>query len=190
MNTRDWAQRHRQAAADLSPSAVRRLTRQWMGRARSVKQQHSYHAAKKAVRECSPSPDESRALHALFASEAETIFYICRDAARSVTGPLGVEDVLQDAWPLFLRALLAWQPGQRTLRLHLRRTFRDKVRDHVATADESPAPDPDHRAPQTGPTHSDGAIELARVYDALAEAGRLPDAAETLWREHRPERVV
>jgi len=181
-----WPDQIRHSAGvdpDEEPSPYLSQLSRWHRQTRAAAAGHSRHATKRAVQEVDPRPEERRALMALFALQAETIYWVCSDVlsryARSGHADepsLELEDLLAEAYPLFLRALVRYE-GDRPLEIHVRRAFRGRVEDYVESRLRHPAPiGPDGAAPDIPDTSGSlPDVDIGAICKELQEEGVVPE---------------
>jgi len=191
----DWIEDQRAAARvsaedDIEPH-LRRIE-DWQKRARAVANNEGRHATKTAVQECPPTDAEARALHTIYAIEADTVYHICREAysaymqsSHAQEPHLSLDDVLVEAYPLYLRAMVRYQ-GTRPLEKHLLVALRNRVRDYLESKLSVPD-DPDGRPELEDRDPVAPGFDLVEIYAELVEEGQVSDRARELWREARSE---
>ena len=189
-----WAQRLRRSAGVSTgdePAPHLHALSGWLRRTRQAAEGYGRHATKQAVRDVEPTEEEQKALTALFALQAETMYWVCSDLLGRYTESghpdrpsLQLEDLLAEAYPLFLRALVRYE-GERPLEVHVRRAFRDRARDYIESRLHRPASAPEGRPhpilPET--LGSLPEIDIGAICRELQEEGVVP----TLGEEGPPE---
>ena len=189
-----WAQRLRRSAGVSKgdePAPHLRKISGWLRRTRQAAEDYGRHATKQAVRDVEPTREEQEALTALFALQAETMYWVCSDLLGRYTESshpdrpsLQLEDLLAEAYPLFLRALVRYK-GERPLEVHVRRAFRDRARDYIESRLHRPASSPEGRPHPIlpGPLGALPEIDIGAICRELQEEGVVP----TLGEEGPPE---
>jgi len=156
----------------------------WQARAQAVAEDASRHGNKKAVREVEPRPAEAKALHGLYGLWASGIWHTCREmyarwaSSRSKDElALGFDDVLQESYVLFQRAMV-----QATTRYEMLNRLQARLGSYFRTRLV--------QRPGDGATERmqsrDAAVEpgvLEDTYQRLIDEGRVPDGAATLYRK-------
>ncbi|MCS3827426.1 hypothetical protein GGP85_002896 [Salinibacter ruber] len=193
--TDDWIKQQRQAAgvtADKDLTTALQAIEGWKEKAREEAQRHARHATKEAVQNCPPADGAARALFDIFATHAERIFHICRQAhevyttsSHSDEPALDLDDLLQEAYPLFLRSMI--RHTDRGVGDHLQRAFRDRVRDYVETT-LTERDDPDDRPALKDESRVAPGFDIPRLYQELRESDRLSRRAERAYDRLHPER--
>jgi len=176
----EWIKRQRQAAV-LDEDEATYLDRisDWQARAQKEAEQHSHASTKKAVQNETPTDFEAGALYQLFALRAETVYHVAREELEhaSETNALTLEDALQEAYVLFQRAMVQYDPKRGPLDLYLAHALKQRIRDYVekhsatTSEDESEVADTEAVAP---------GFSIPALYNELKEEGRVADAAEQL----------
>lgn len=159
----------------------------WQERAQAVAAEASHNSTKRAVEECPPEGDEARAIYHLFALHAETIWHVCNTALEQTaeTDAVSLEDVLQEAYPLFQRCLVSYDPDRGPLDLYLANALKRRVQiylgsaSHETTDDEQEVEDEGRVAP---------GYDLPALYDELVEDGRVPESAVEVYDRLHPDR--
>jgi len=184
-----WAQRLRHSAGvstDEAPDPYLDALLDWFRRTRQAAENYSRHATKQAVRDIEPTVEEQEALTFLFALQAETIYWVCSDLLSRYTESkhadrpsLQLEDLLTEAYPLFLRALVRYDQ-ERPLEVHVRRAFRDRIRDYIESRLHRPAPSPEGQphpilpdAPEPLPE-----VDVGAICQELQAEGVVPELGE------------
>lgn len=191
----NWTEKQRQAAgvtADTDLTTALEAIEGWKEKAREEAQRHSRHSTKKAVQNCPPGEGAARALFDVFAVHAERIFHICRQAheiyatsSHSDEPSLDLDDLLQEAYPLYLRAMV--RHDDREVGEHLQRAFRDRVRDYVETI-LTDRDDPDDRDPVVDESRVAPGFDIPRLYNELRAADRLSRRSQRAYRRLHPDR--
>lgn len=170
------------ARSTEDPSQYLTQLSEWFRRTRNVASEHSRHATKEAVQSVDPTEEEQQALMALFADQAETIYWVCSDAldAYSRSGhaeepSLELQDLLAEAYPLFLRALVRYQ-GNRPLEIHVRRAFRDRIRSYIESHLRHPTPSGESGEPSPipEPLSELPEVDVGEICRELQEEGIIP----------------
>lgn len=190
----DWIDRQRQAAGvtgDEDLTDALQAIEGWRARAREEADKHARHSTKKAVQNCPPTDNAARALFDIFAAHAERICHICREthevyttSSHSDEPSLDLEDLLQEAYPLFLRAMVRHEGDVGD---HLQRAFRDRVKDYIETI-LTERDDPDERGALEDESRVAPGFDIPRLYNELREEDRLPRKAERAYDRLHPER--
>lgn len=192
----DWIGRQRRTAGVGGPededlSDALDAIEEWKQDARKEAEEHSRHSTKKAVQNCPPTDTAAPALFRIFAVHAEQVFHICREAhvvytqsAHADEPGLDIEDLLQEAYPLYLRAMVRHK--DREVSDHLQRAFRDRVKDYVETV-LTERDDPDDRPELEDESHVAPGYDLPKLYKELREEDRLPKRAERAYDRMHPE---
>lgn len=182
----EWADRHREAAPDLSDMHLRALE-DWQAQAQAVAEEASRHGNKAAVQQVTPGPAAAEALYALFARHAEDIWHVCREihhryvqSSHADEPGLALEDLLQEAYPLFQRAMVQ-ADGKYAMLNRLEARMADYVRSQLITHD-----DPEARG-EVASEPASVEVDLVAMYDRLSEQGRVPGEAAQLWEQIKPE---
>lgn len=181
-----WIERHKEAAPDLSDAHLRAFE-QWQREARAVADVASRHSNKKAVEEVTPGPAAAEALYGLFAKHAEDIWHTCREihtkyvqSSHADEPGLSLDDLLQEAYPIFQRAMVRAE-GKYQMLNRLEARMADYVRSQLVTHD-----DPGSRRDIEGSTAA-ADVDLVAMYDDLCTQNDVPDEAADLWEEIKPE---
>lgn len=159
----------------------------WQARAQAVAAEASRNSTKKAVEECPPEGDEARAIYHLYAMHAETIWHVCNAALEqtSETDAVELEDVLQESYPLFQRALVSYDPDKGPLYLYLANALKRRVQiylnsqSHETTDDEAEVEDEGRVAP---------GYNLPELYSELVDEGSVPAEAVSIFDRLHPDR--
>ncbi len=166
---------------------------EWKQAARKEAESHSHHATKKAVENCPPTDEAAPALFDIFAANAERIYMICHDAhtvyaesSHADEPSLALEDLLQEAYPLYLRAMVRHKG--RDVAQHIQRAFKDRMIDYVETI-LTERDDPDGRPPIADESRVAPSFDIPRLYNELREDDRLPRKAERAWDRLHPDRT-
>lgn len=191
----NWIDKQQQAAGVTSETDLTEALEaieEWKGEAREEAERHARHATKEAVQNCPPEEGAARALFDVFAAHAERIFHICREAhevymtsSHSDEPSLDLEDVLQEAYPLFLRAMVRHE--DREVGDHLQRAFRDRVRGYIETT-LTERDDEDDRPALADDSKVAPGFNVPRVYNELREEDRLPRRSQKAYNRLHPER--
>lgn len=176
----EWIKRQIQAAV-LDEDEATYLDRisDWQARAQQEAEQHDHASTKKAVQNCPPTDSEAGALYQLFASKAETVYHVAREELEhaSETNALTLEDILQEAYVLYQRSMVRYDPERGTLKNYLAHALRQRIRDYIekhsatTSEDESEVTDTEAVAP---------GFSIPALYNELKEEGRVADTAEQL----------
>lgn len=157
----------------------------WQARAQTVAEQASRHGNKQAVREVEPRPAETKALHGLYGLWASDIWHTCREmyvrwaSSRSEDElALGFDDVLQESYVLFQRAMV-----QATTRYEMLNRLQARLGSYFRTRlVRRPNGDgPRGRRQAREPAVEPGVLE--DVYEDLVDEGRVPQQVATLYRK-------
>ena len=110
--------------------------RPWQMRAREIADEADTAGTKKAVQETEMTEEEREAARQLFASYHDTIEEVCRFMLRNQqpgekTPPLQLDDLLQESYVHFLRALVRYDPGRGELDQYLRHALRSRLKRYV-----------------------------------------------------------
>ena len=178
-----WTTTHREAAGvgeDTDAAPYLDAIKDWQEEAQALG--YRYHKNKRALEDCPPPPDVQDALYALFAIWSPHIHYHCRLALESHTHStaadepaLQLDDLLQDAWTLFLRAMVPSTTRDEAMG-RLRARLAEHVRTHLVLDD-----DPEQRDPVPSADYAAPGFNVPRLYDELRQEGRLSNRAEQLW---------
>jgi len=156
----------------------------WQARARKVANEAKRHGNKQAVREVEPRPAEAKALHGLYGLWASDIWHTCREVyARWASSrsedelALGFDDVLQESYVLFQRAMVRAESKFEMLnRLQARLGSYFRTRLVQRPGDGA-----------TGQMQArEAAVEpgvLTDLYEDLIDKGHVPDEAATLYQK-------
>jgi len=178
-----WIERQRQAAVlNANEATYLRRIEGWQERAQAEAEKHSNASTKKAVRECPPTDSEAGALYQLFAGKAETIYHVAREELEraSETNALTLEDALQEAYVLFQRAMVQYDPERGDLKNYLAHALRQRIRDYIERHSHQTSEDGESDvadAEAVAPGFSIPALyeELKSEGRVAAEAGELHD---------------
>jgi RNA polymerase sigma factor (sigma-70 family) len=159
----------------------------WRARAREEAAQHPQHQAKRAVQATEMTEAERTAAGALFEAASEDIRTICRVAygkARGQVRGLSVEDVYQEAYVLFLRALVHYDPEKASLKTYLYHALRSRVTEYLRTRSAAAPPETLPAQPSRPEARE---VDVHAITGRLVEEGRLAgsereqDELEQAW---------
>lgn len=176
----NWiAQQQQTAPLDEDVDTYLERIEAWQRRAQKEAEEHSYASTKKAVEEEPPTGDEARALYHLYARHAETIYHVCQQELEraSETDALTLEDVLQEAYPRFMRAMVSYDRERGELKMYLAHALRQRIKDYVK-ANREETDDSEQEQPDDSPIAP--GFDIPRLYDEMVEEGRVPRKAERL----------
>lgn len=164
-----------------------RALESWQVQARRVAEEASRHGNKQAVQEVVPGPAAAEALYGLFARHAEDIWHVCREihnqyvqSSHADEPSLSLEDLLQEAYPLYQRAMVQAE-GKYEMLNRLEARMAEYVRSQLVTRD-----DPEAR-PEVASEPASAEVDLVAMYDCLCDEDRVPDEAADLWDRIKPE---
>lgn len=181
----DWIERQEQAIRpDTDPEALLETIEGWQERAQEVADKSG---TEEAIEKCPPSDEEARAIYQLFSVHAETIFHVCKTVLEKTpeVEALELEDVLQEAYPLFQRVLIRYERERGDLQLYLANALKAYVKrwvggmQHETAEEEATVEDRSKVAP---------GFDIPRLYNELREEDRLPRKAEELYDKLHPKR--
>ncbi|MCS4087289.1 hypothetical protein GGQ10_002115 [Salinibacter ruber] len=163
--------------------------KKWQARAREEAQKHSRHELKKAVQNTTPTDEEARALYELYAEHESDIREWCKNALAKAQGedapPVGLEDVMAEAYILTQRSLVRFEPEEAGLRTYLQHDLRGRIRDYLSSMSE------ERRERSETKQESRSAIapgfDLAAVYSGLVDEGKVPAEAADLYNRLHPD---
>ncbi|WP_103021474.1 hypothetical protein [Salinibacter altiplanensis] len=193
-----WAQRLRRStgvSTGEEPGPHLGALSGWLRRTRQAAEGYGRHATKQAVRDVDPTAEEQEALTALFALQAETIYWVCSDlleryteSAHADRPSLQLEDLLAEAYPLFLRALVRYDQ-ERPLEVHVRRAFRDRARDYIESRLHRPASNPEGHPHPVLPDTPEPVpeVDVGAICEELQEEGFVPELGESSERKDPPD---
>jgi RNA polymerase sigma factor (sigma-70 family) len=165
-----------------------RILSSWHARAQSAAQRHATHATKRAVRQTEMSEAEQAAAHALYREHKGLIRRICSAALSKARQspeqpPLSLPDLMQEAYVLFLRALVRYDPAKGSMDTYLKHALRSRITDYLRSRSErvaapgrdssGPAPEPDRSGHQS--------VDMGSVAEELLEEYDLPERARHMW---------
>jgi len=179
---------------DTDPSPYLETIRYWQKRAQEVADQESRWQTKIAVQKVKPHPKEAQAIYKLFAINARTIYFVCRDAWESYTYSehrdephMTLEDLLSEAYILWQRSLVRYDgDGDRSLTRLVRGGLRDRVRDFLETKLSIPD-DPESRREIGDTAPAAPTFRMADLYQDLVDNGVVSEIARKLWNDLNPE---
>lgn len=163
---------------------------QWQTRARREAERHDHHACKRAVQETTPTDEQARSLHKLFAEHREDIRHWCKTALDKIEGQdrpsVDIEDLMAEAYILMQRSLVRYDPEKAGLRTFLQHDLRGRIRDYLrSVSHESVAgterPEREDREPIAP------GFDIPQIYRELVQEGRVSPAAARLWRQAHPD---
>lgn len=148
----------------------------WIDRACAAASRYLYNETKQAVRSVPMSERESAAASRLYELHSDLIASLARDEHYKRTRGAGdrpsvsVEDVMQEAYILMLRALVRYQAG--SFRAHLRYALRDRIRTYLDSETRLPDPGHERRGPVRSTSTAGRSTELSHV-DVVGIVGRM-----------------
>ena len=181
----EWIRRHRSAAgvsAGDDPAAHLEVIEPWQRRARAAAEKAPRHGNKVAVQTVPPGDAASEALYSLYAIWAEDIYWTCRQvhqrwmaSAHADEPGVSFEDVLQESWVLYQRAMVQAEGRYQML---------DRLQARTATYLRSRLVTPED--PDRGGLPARGAplqIDMLAVGDEVAREVGL----QQVWQRLRPD---
>jgi hypothetical protein len=182
-----WIERQKQAAVlDEDESTYLDRISDWQTRAQQEAEQHSHASTKKAVRECPPTDSEAGALYQLFALRAETVYHVAREELEraSEVDALELQDVLQEAYVLYQRSMVQYDPERGTLKNYLAHALRQRIKGYIQRHSATTSEDGESEV-------ADGAavapgFSIPALYEELKEEGRVAAEAEELHNRITP----
>lgn len=170
-----WIDEHQ---ADGDEATYLDRIKSWQERAQEAATRYTSAATKKALEDEPPRDDEARALYHLYALHAETVYHVCRQELEraSNTEALTLEDVLQESYPRFLRAMVQYDRERGELDLYLAHALRQRVQDYIHSQAEQKEEEQEQE--DTAPIAP--GFDLPSIYRELKAEGRVPRNAKRL----------
>ena len=182
--------------------------RDWQRRAQKIADEATHSGTKKAVRETEMAEAERKAAGHLFSEMEDVILPICEHAYRKADETAGptprveLEDVLQESYELFLRALVRFDPDKGDLETYLLHALRRRVEvylrsksEHVDDRREDDRPPVKNSDRFRGHSNHSGkgpdidilaGFDVVGIVDEMVKRGQLPgdqDEIEEMWDE-------
>lgn len=139
-----------------------------------------------ALEECPPSDEEARALFALFAIEADTVYFACKDAMERTpqVQALDLDDVLSESYVLFLRSMVRYDRERGELAPYLGHALRVRVKAYVKSMQHETSDEEDMEVEDVSRVAP--GFDIPELYQELKDEGRLPSRAQELWDQLAP----
>lgn len=187
----EWINRQKRAAAnDLAPNdELLDRIEEWQERAAAVADEHAQNQTKRAVQECPPGDVAAGALFGLFARHAETIWHVCNEQMEraSEVEALTLEDVLMEAYPLYIRAMVRYDPARGPLDLYLASALSRRVQIYIASHAHESAEEGAETEVEDAETIAPG-YNIPELYEELIAEGAVPERAAEVYDRLHPDR--
>ena len=162
----------------------------WQVRARTAAEDHDHNETKRAVNEVEMTKPEREAAGHLFSLMENTIHEVCSHALKKTRQaptqpPLELQDVLQESYILFLRALVHFDPEKGSLRTYLLHALRSRVTDYLRSKSHEID---DRREEDREPLPSRSSLpgfDVPKIVDEMVEDGQLSSTEQEQKRIER-----
>jgi len=159
----------------------------WIDRACAAASRYRYNETKQAVQAVPMSDRESAAASRLYELHSDLIASLSREEHYKRTRGAGdrpgvsVDDVMQEAYILMLRALVRYRGGG--FRAHLRYALRDRIRTYLDSKTRLPDPGPENRPPveatsTAGRSTEHPHVDVASIVGRMVADGTLSEDSE------------